>query len=557
MVGELCAAQGGGGGERAIAANKFEAVGGEGAVAGAAMEEGDAVGEIEAEGILGKKGTALGVELADDVHGALFAAFAEDPLDIGGDGDAPGAGGSIAQDNGGKFERGVEGNVDGGGAGEPFFGALEDGIAVTVAAGGGGAADGRAGHGRPDAAGFVVADIEGFAGGVGDGVVMPGGEAELVGVFFPGIGGPGFADDGAEVGVGQDVDPGGGGGGAGCDLDDVFPSVGGEAAEAVEVFELAGGEGGGRFIAITGDGGQEFGDIGIGDNTAVDLVGEGSMAVAENEAGDGAEKDAVVFGDLVYIAYKNSAGLIEELAFGAGLDEADDGVEEILAIAGIGLGPDDEIDFETLLAPVGVGLDEAADQIEIGLVGDGEQDDGAVAGDAVAPEGGLVATIGGDDAGAAAAVGAGIEEGAGEPGIILDIGFVDAELVEQDLAAGPGEGENALGHARVVAAVDIGVDGGAIGGDAEEGIDADGGTGFDAYAVADGGDGVEDESGAVGEGPGGVEGGGVAQGASAADKSGAVGFEGGAAEHGAARNQQGVEHPGVGVLGGAGAAGED
>ena len=272
VVGEEEAVQGGGVGEGAIAADKFEAVGGEGAFGGAAMEEGDMAGKIEAEGILGEEGAALGVEVADDVHGALFAAFAEDPLDVGGDGDAAGAGGGVLEDDGGKFEGGVEGDVDGGGGGESFFGSFEDAIAVAVAAGSGAAAGGGAGHGGPDAAGFVVADIEGFAGGVGDGVVMPGGEAELVGVFFPGIGGAGFADDGAEVGVGQDVDPGGGGGRAGLGLDDVFASVGGEAAEAVEVFELAGREGGGRFIAVGGDGRQELGDVGVGDDAAVDLA---------------------------------------------------------------------------------------------------------------------------------------------------------------------------------------------------------------------------------------------------------------------------------------------
>ncbi len=204
-----------------------------------------------------------------------------------------------------------------------------------------------------------------------------------------------------------------------------------------------------------------------------------------------------------------------------------------------------------------MGLDEGADEVEVGLVGDGEQDDGAVAGDAVAPEGGLVAAVGGDDAGASAAVGAGVEEGAGEAGVVLDVGFADAELGEEDLAAGPGEGEDAFGHAGIVAAVDVGGDGVAVGGDAEEGVDADGFAGFDADAVADGGGGIEDESGAVGEGPGGVEGGGAAQGAPAADDGGAVGFEGGSAQDGAAGDEEGVEEPGVGFAGGAGAAGED
>ncbi len=174
-VGEAFAAEGGGVGEGAVASDEFEAVGGEGAVGGAAVEEGDAVGEVEVEGVLGEEGAALGVEAGDDVHGVLLAAFAEDPFDIGGDGDAAGAVGGVAQDEGGEFDGGGEGDVDGGFAGETVFGAFEDGVAVSVAADDGGASGGGAGGGGPDVPGFVVADVEGFAGGIGDGVVVPGG----------------------------------------------------------------------------------------------------------------------------------------------------------------------------------------------------------------------------------------------------------------------------------------------------------------------------------------------------------------------------------------------
>ncbi len=136
------------------------------------------------------------------MHGVLRAALAEDPVAAGGDGNAPGAGGGVAQDDERELDGIGDGDVDGGFAGQAVFGVFEDGVAVAVAADGGGAAGGGARRGGPDAAGFVVAEVEVLAGGIGDGVVVPGGEAELVGVLRPGIGAAGFADDGAEGGVG-------------------------------------------------------------------------------------------------------------------------------------------------------------------------------------------------------------------------------------------------------------------------------------------------------------------------------------------------------------------
>lgn len=106
---------------------------------------------------------------------------------------------------------------------------------------------------------------------------------------------------------------------------------------------------------------------------------QGPVAVAEHQPRHGPEQDAVFLGHLVDVARKDAAWLVEQLALRAGLHQADDGVEQVLAIAREGLGPDDEIHLEAFLAPVRVGLHQVADEIEIGGVGDGQQDNGPVA----------------------------------------------------------------------------------------------------------------------------------------------------------------------------------
>ncbi|KAG0767431.1 hypothetical protein G6F22_017655 [Rhizopus arrhizus] len=87
----------------------------------------------------------------------------------------------------------------------------------------------------------LVAQIEGFAAGVGDAVVVPGRQAELMGVARPAIGLPAFRDHGADRGIGNDVDPGRRRALVACGGDDVFLAVGREAAQAVGVQQPPGG----------------------------------------------------------------------------------------------------------------------------------------------------------------------------------------------------------------------------------------------------------------------------------------------------------------------------
>ena len=102
-------------------------------------------------------------------------------------------------------------------------------------------------RGRPETPALLVADVERLAAGVGDRVVVPGREPEFVAVLRPGVGAAALGDDGAELRVGDHVDPRRGRGLAGREDDDVLAAVAAEAAQAVEERQVALRElGGGR-----------------------------------------------------------------------------------------------------------------------------------------------------------------------------------------------------------------------------------------------------------------------------------------------------------------------
>src|SRR5512142_3499297 len=96
---------------------------------------------------------------------------------------------------------------------------------------------------RPEPSGLLVPDVEGLARGVAHRVVVPGRQPELVGVLDPGIGAPAFADDGADLGAGDDVGPRRPCGLTGLERNDVFAAVRREAAQPVAEDALPGREG--------------------------------------------------------------------------------------------------------------------------------------------------------------------------------------------------------------------------------------------------------------------------------------------------------------------------
>ena len=115
--------------------------------------------------------------------------------------------------------------------------------------------------------------------------------------------------------------------------------------------------------------------------------------VGKDHARDRLQQDAILFGHLLAAADEDAAGLVDRCASGLAAIRPDDLILQRLAIARVVFVPDDQIDGQPFHAPVGVGLDQLADQVDLGVIADAHQHDRQVAGDAVAPESRLPAAV--------------------------------------------------------------------------------------------------------------------------------------------------------------------
>ena len=91
----------------------------------------------------------------------------------------------------------------------------------------------RGGRWRPELPGFLVTEVNGLAGRIGNGIVAPGGEAIHLAVARPGVTAAGLGDQATEVGVGEHVGPRRRRPLAGAQSDDVLPAIRREPAETI------------------------------------------------------------------------------------------------------------------------------------------------------------------------------------------------------------------------------------------------------------------------------------------------------------------------------------
>ena len=194
--------------ERAVAADELGAVAGHAATRVVHVEEGRAPGELGVVRVLGEHGAAVRVDRGDHVRGGLPAEVTEDPLHVAGGGQAARSAGGVAdlQDRPLHGRRRV--HVHPQLRRDAVFGVLEHAVAESMPARVRTVASGRQRRRRPEAAALLVAKVEGLPAGIGDRVVVPGRQAELVGVLGPAVRRTALGDDGAEAGVRQHVDPG-------------------------------------------------------------------------------------------------------------------------------------------------------------------------------------------------------------------------------------------------------------------------------------------------------------------------------------------------------------
>ena len=289
---------------------------------------------------------------------------------------------------------------------------------------------------------------------------------------------------------------------------------------------------------------------------AVDLFRQGPPAVAEDDAGDGLEQRAVLLRDLLRRAHEDAARAIDHLGFEARRDQAQDLVLQHLPVTGAVLVPDHQVHRQSLQAPVGVGLDELAHQLDIGQVADAQQHDRQVAGNGVAPQAGLPAPVAHEHAAVGAQRGMGVDDRAGQASVELRVGLAGVDLAQHHLGVGPGQFEDAVGEAPILVFLDQAQGRVAAVADAVDQVDVGRLLRLEGDPAADRHDRIQHRALAAGQRPGIVHRLGRGDAAAAADEARAVGLVGKLADVGVVHGHQ-VKHPGRRLVARAGPAGAE
>ncbi|MNP16378.1 hypothetical protein D3C76_1087690 [compost metagenome] len=127
----------------------------------------------------------------------------------------------------------------------------------------------------------------------------------------------------------------------------------------------------------------------------VQLLFQRAEIVVEHQPGYRQSQQPVFGRQLLRRPYVNAAGAVEQGRFTAGGDDPHDQVLQLLAVTGLVFVPDQQVEREPLLAPVGMGQHYLLDQMNVGRVADLYQHDRQVARHPLAPQAGLVAPVAG------------------------------------------------------------------------------------------------------------------------------------------------------------------
>ncbi|MNQ00692.1 hypothetical protein D3C85_133460 [compost metagenome] len=253
------------------------------------------------------------------MHGRFAAQVAQHPFHVAGGGQATAAAGPVAHGQRVELDGGVARHVYAQAGFDAVFHVLKHGVAKAVARHVGRYSTRRVRRRRPVVAADFVAQVEGFAAGVGHAVVAPWGQPEFVRVAAPTVGLAAFGHHRAEVGVGDDVDPGRGGALVGCGGDDIFLAVGRKAAQPVAMQQpgrrrRGGGVGGGRQGPRRD---HQRRHAAFRQGQAVHLIRQGAQRIAERHPRYGQQQRPVFFRNLITRAHEDAARAVDDVRFHA------------------------------------------------------------------------------------------------------------------------------------------------------------------------------------------------------------------------------------------------
>ena len=109
------------------------------------------------------------------------------------------------------------------------------------------------------------------------------------------------------------------------------------------------------------------------------MLQQRASLVGENHASGRLQQEAVLLGELLPPPHKNATRSVEEGSLWACPDEVHDRLMDDLSVNRVVLVPNDKIDLQSVHAPVGMGLDRLAHQLEEMAVSNAYQNDRQVA----------------------------------------------------------------------------------------------------------------------------------------------------------------------------------
>ena len=175
-----------------------------------------------------------------------------------------------------------------------------------------------------------------------------------------------------------------------------------------------------------------------------ELLGQRPIAIADDDAGDRLQQDAVPIVDLVGRAHEDATGLVDAVGAAACCDQLRDLLVQREPVTVVVFAEDHQIHHQSVHAPIRVGLYELAQQTDIRRVCNCQQDDRQIAGDSVSPQTGLTPEIPGEYARVSAQRSVGVDDRTGKACIESRIRFAGVEPAQDRLVTRRRGGDYAI-----------------------------------------------------------------------------------------------------------------
>ncbi|MCY1390258.1 hypothetical protein D9M71_50740 [compost metagenome] len=442
-------------GRSAMPAEELAAVGGPGALPAGEVDEGDPAGERHAPRIARQQCAAVRVQLGLDERSRRPARSAQHPFHIVSGAQPARPAGEVAQGQAGNLQRIVERHVlqqiglDG------MRRVAEAAVAEAMGAAIDTAVANRLGGGAPQVVAVLVADVENLAQRVRHRVVGPRRELVLAAVLGPGVSPALGGNLEAEGRVGDHVDPRRRGGPAMFEDGQVLAALADESAQTVEELHAVGRggrvlrrqqrRGGAKRLRRPAGRRRQEGQLG-GDVAAMGVQHQACRRLQQGAGGHAHQVGAQGVDHAAHALFARARLVAAHQGFYRALQVLDVGRRAFV--------DDDQVDIQTLHPPVLVGPQQLAEQRQVLVVVDAQQDDRQVAGNRQRPQPRLAAGAAADGFRRGAETHIGIQQRCGQALVVRRFLGLDIEIAQLHLGLGPGQGLGTLEGIALVVLVD-------------------------------------------------------------------------------------------------------